>query len=226
MNFGLSRCLGEQGYCPVLTSRIMAVLCGIIFLFWLVDECTASKKYCWYFEGGYPIYFICRSYEDCCGTRCCVRALSIQRLWYFWLLLMMGVLFCCGAGFFIRRRMNPSPLPEDTFNVSFTRHPMTASGESQSHSLVSCPLPPLHIILIHPLPLPFSLPSLYILFLSKYTSFIFLFNSPLPHPLSRSPSLYLPCSSSVLHHGPFLSLSGPMETELLERNAAYSYSCL
>uniref|UniRef100_A0A668B058 Uncharacterized protein n=1 Tax=Myripristis murdjan TaxID=586833 RepID=A0A668B058_9TELE len=26
----------------------------------------------------------CRSYEDCCGTRCCVRALSIQRLWYFW----------------------------------------------------------------------------------------------------------------------------------------------
>ncbi|CAB1326292.1 unnamed protein product [Coregonus sp. 'balchen'] len=103
----------------------MAILCGIIFLFWLVEECTASKKYCWYFEGGYPIYFICRSYEDCCGTRCCVRALSIQRLWYFWLLLMMGVLFCCGAGFFIRRRINPSPLPEDTFNVSFTRHPMT-----------------------------------------------------------------------------------------------------
>uniref|UniRef100_A0A8C7QVJ3 WW domain binding protein VOPP1 n=1 Tax=Oncorhynchus mykiss TaxID=8022 RepID=A0A8C7QVJ3_ONCMY len=61
---------------------------------------------------------VCRSYEDCCGTRCCVRALSIQRLWYFWLLLMMGVLFCCGAGFFIRRRMNPSPLPEDTFNVT------------------------------------------------------------------------------------------------------------
>ncbi|KAJ8374841.1 hypothetical protein SKAU_G00054210 [Synaphobranchus kaupii] len=51
----------------------------------------------------------CRSYEDCCGTRCCVRALSIQRLWYFWLLLMMGVLFCCGAGFFIRRRMYPPP---------------------------------------------------------------------------------------------------------------------
>nr|XP_023865982.1 vesicular, overexpressed in cancer, prosurvival protein 1 [Salvelinus alpinus] len=110
---------------------MMPVLCGIIFLFWLVDECTASKNYCWYFKGGYPIYFICRSYEDCCGTRYCVRALSIQRLWYFWLLLMMGVLFCCGAGFFIRRRMNPSPLPEDTFNVSFTRHPMTAPGLQQ-----------------------------------------------------------------------------------------------
>uniref|UniRef100_A0A3B5AX98 Uncharacterized protein n=1 Tax=Stegastes partitus TaxID=144197 RepID=A0A3B5AX98_9TELE len=27
---------------------------------------------------------VCRSYEDCCGTRCCVRALSIQKLWYFW----------------------------------------------------------------------------------------------------------------------------------------------
>ncbi|XP_024902621.1 vesicular, overexpressed in cancer, prosurvival protein 1 isoform X1 [Pteropus alecto] len=26
----------------------------------------------------------CRPYEDCCGSRCCVRALSIQRLWYFW----------------------------------------------------------------------------------------------------------------------------------------------
>uniref|UniRef100_A0A8C8FI80 WW domain binding protein VOPP1 n=1 Tax=Oncorhynchus tshawytscha TaxID=74940 RepID=A0A8C8FI80_ONCTS len=37
------------------------------------------------------------------------RSLSIQRLWYFWLLLMMGVLFCCGAGFFIRRCMYPSP---------------------------------------------------------------------------------------------------------------------
>ncbi|XP_031662559.1 vesicular, overexpressed in cancer, prosurvival protein 1-like isoform X2 [Oncorhynchus kisutch] len=74
----------------------------------------------------------CRSYEDCCGTRCCVRALSIQRLWYFWLLLMMGVLFCCGAGFFIRRCMYPSPLPEDTFNVAFARHPMTAPGLQQA----------------------------------------------------------------------------------------------
>uniref|UniRef100_A0A8C3AA73 WW domain binding protein VOPP1 n=1 Tax=Cyclopterus lumpus TaxID=8103 RepID=A0A8C3AA73_CYCLU len=66
---------------------------------------------------------------DCCGTRCCVRALSIQRLWYFWVLLMMGVLFCCGAGFFVRRRMYPSPLrDEQAFNVSFTRHPATSPG--------------------------------------------------------------------------------------------------
>ncbi|XP_063461782.1 WW domain binding protein VOPP1 isoform X7 [Pan paniscus] len=66
----------------------------------------------------------CRSYEDCCGSRCCVRALSIQRLWYFWFLLMMGVLFCCGAGFFIRRRMYPPPLIEEpAFNVSYTRQP-------------------------------------------------------------------------------------------------------
>nr|XP_026649218.1 vesicular, overexpressed in cancer, prosurvival protein 1 [Zonotrichia albicollis] len=75
----------------------------------------------------------CRSYEDCCGSRCCVRALSIQRLWYFWFLLMMGVLFCCGAGFFIRRRMYPPPLVEEpTFNVSYTRQPVnTASGSQQ-----------------------------------------------------------------------------------------------
>ncbi|NXL10853.1 VOPP1 protein, partial [Mesembrinibis cayennensis] len=74
----------------------------------------------------------CRSYEDCCGSRCCVRALSIQRLWYFWFLLMMGVLFCCGAGFFIRRRMYPPPLVEEpTFNVSYTRQPVNAASGSQ-----------------------------------------------------------------------------------------------
>uniref|UniRef100_A0A8C0BU26 WW domain binding protein VOPP1 n=1 Tax=Buteo japonicus TaxID=224669 RepID=A0A8C0BU26_9AVES len=97
-------------------------------------RCTEAKKHCWYFEGLYPTYYICRSYEDCCGSRCCVRALSIQRLWYFWFLLMMGVLFCCGAGFFIRRRMYPPPLVEEpTFNVSYTRQPVnTASGSQQS----------------------------------------------------------------------------------------------
>ncbi|XP_048806468.1 vesicular, overexpressed in cancer, prosurvival protein 1 isoform X4 [Tympanuchus pallidicinctus] len=48
-------------------------------------------------------------------------------------LLMMGVLFCCGAGFFIRRRMYPPPLVEEpTFNVSYTRQPVnTASGSQQ-----------------------------------------------------------------------------------------------
>ncbi|XP_058534270.1 vesicular, overexpressed in cancer, prosurvival protein 1 [Ochotona princeps] len=90
----------------------------------LLAECSEAKKHCWYFEGLYPTYYICRSYEDCCGSRCCVRALSIQRLWYFWFLLMMGVLFCCGAGFFIRRRMYPPPLIEEpAFNVSYTRQP-------------------------------------------------------------------------------------------------------
>ncbi|XP_067147312.1 WW domain binding protein VOPP1 isoform X1 [Apteryx mantelli] len=82
----------------------------------------------------FPLFLCrCRSYEDCCGSRCCVRALSIQRLWYFWFLLMMGVLFCCGAGFFIRRRMYPPPLVEEpTFNVSYTRQPVnTASGSQQ-----------------------------------------------------------------------------------------------
>uniref|UniRef100_A0A3B1J1J2 WW domain binding protein VOPP1 n=1 Tax=Astyanax mexicanus TaxID=7994 RepID=A0A3B1J1J2_ASTMX len=94
--------------------------------------CIEAKKYCWYFQEGYPTYFICRSYEDCCGTRCCVRALSIQRLWYFWLLLMMGVLFCCGAGFFIRRRMYLSPLSEEpAFNVSFTRQPVSTPVSQQ-----------------------------------------------------------------------------------------------
>ncbi|XP_060776693.1 WW domain binding protein VOPP1 [Neoarius graeffei] len=105
---------------------------GALLMLWLFIECIEAKKYCWYFQEGYPTYFICRSYEDCCGTRCCVRALSIQRLWYFWLLLMMGVLFCCGAGFFIRRRMYPSPLSEEpAFNVSFTRHPASTPVSQQ-----------------------------------------------------------------------------------------------
>uniref|UniRef100_A0A3B4X453 WW domain binding protein VOPP1 n=1 Tax=Seriola lalandi dorsalis TaxID=1841481 RepID=A0A3B4X453_SERLL len=47
---------------------------------------------------------------------------------------MMGVLFCCGAGFFIRRRMYPSPLrDEPAFNVSFTRHPVTTPGTLVLH---------------------------------------------------------------------------------------------
>ncbi|XP_019394820.1 PREDICTED: vesicular, overexpressed in cancer, prosurvival protein 1 [Crocodylus porosus] len=105
---------------------------ALLLLSWLL-QCTEAKKHCWYFEGLYPTYYICRSYEDCCGSRCCVRALSIQRLWYFWFLLMMGVLFCCGAGFFIRRRMYPPPLVEEpTFNVSYTRQPAnTSSGAPQ-----------------------------------------------------------------------------------------------
>lgn len=37
----------------------------------------------------------CRSYEDCCGTRCCVRALSIQRLWYFWWVTVWVVFTMC-----------------------------------------------------------------------------------------------------------------------------------
>uniref|UniRef100_A0A673JSE6 WW domain binding protein VOPP1 n=1 Tax=Sinocyclocheilus rhinocerous TaxID=307959 RepID=A0A673JSE6_9TELE len=107
--------------------------CGkTIFLLVLVFSVSAVQCIC--FHSSSPLLhsslFICRSYEDCCGTRCCVRALSIQRLWYFWLLLMMGVFFCCGAGFFIRRRMYPSVLSEEpAFNVSFTRQPVSSPGQ-------------------------------------------------------------------------------------------------
>ncbi|CAO2603974.1 Vesicular, overexpressed in cancer, prosurvival protein 1 [Lemmus lemmus] len=91
-----------------------------------------SEKNCIFLPRMYPLSCRCRSYEDCCGSRCCVRALSIQRLWYFWFLLMMGVLFCCGAGFFIRRRMYPPPLIEEpTFNVSYTRQPPNPAPGTQ-----------------------------------------------------------------------------------------------
>ncbi|XP_076152127.1 WW domain binding protein VOPP1 [Alosa pseudoharengus] len=102
----------------------------VIITFWLFNKCAADKKYCWYFEGGYPIYFICRSYEDCCDTECCVRALSIQKIWYFWLLLLLAILFCCGVGFLFRRRIYASAIPEEaTFDVSFTSHPVSATGQ-------------------------------------------------------------------------------------------------
>eukprot|EP00063_Salmo_salar_P061771 XP_014036606.1 PREDICTED: vesicular, overexpressed in cancer, prosurvival protein 1-like isoform X2 [Salmo salar] len=78
----------------------------IVLTFWIFLECVEAKKSCWYFEGGYPIYFM--------------------------LMLMMGVLFCCGAGFFIRRRMYPLPLSVDpAFNVSFTRQPVSTPVSQQ-----------------------------------------------------------------------------------------------
>ncbi|XP_036935468.1 uncharacterized protein vopp1 isoform X2 [Acanthopagrus latus] len=33
-------------------------LADLALTFWLFLECVEAKKYCWYFEGGYPIYFI------------------------------------------------------------------------------------------------------------------------------------------------------------------------
>ncbi|XP_051554328.1 vesicular, overexpressed in cancer, prosurvival protein 1 [Myxocyprinus asiaticus] len=99
----------------------------------LIAETIAEKKYCWYFEGGDPVYLICKTYEECCGTQCCVRALSIQRIWYFWLLLMIGILCCCSAGYFIRRRLHLSSLPEaPDFKVAFTRHPIISPGPRQT----------------------------------------------------------------------------------------------
>lgn len=51
-------------------------------------------------------------------------------------LLMMGVLFCCGAGFFIRRRMYPPPLIEEpAFNVSYTRQPPNPAPGGQQPGL-------------------------------------------------------------------------------------------
>uniref|UniRef100_A0ABI7XJA6 WW domain binding protein VOPP1 n=1 Tax=Felis catus TaxID=9685 RepID=A0ABI7XJA6_FELCA len=51
-------------------------------------------------------------------------------------LLMMGVLFCCGAGFFIRRRMYPPPLIEEpAFNVSYTRQPPNTTPGAQQPGL-------------------------------------------------------------------------------------------
>uniref|UniRef100_A0A8C1YAB6 WW domain binding protein VOPP1 n=1 Tax=Cyprinus carpio TaxID=7962 RepID=A0A8C1YAB6_CYPCA len=96
-------------------------------------QTVAEKKYCWYFEEDYPVYFVCKTYEDCCGTQCCVRALSGQRIWYFWLLLIIGILCCCSTGYFIRRRVHPYPPPEGPdFNVAFTRQPIISPGLSQA----------------------------------------------------------------------------------------------
>ncbi|TRY89167.1 hypothetical protein DNTS_018080 [Danionella cerebrum] len=48
------------------------------------------------------------------------------------LLLMLALLFCCGAGFCIRRRIFSSALREEpAFNVSFTRHTLSAPVSQQ-----------------------------------------------------------------------------------------------
>ncbi|XP_072109726.1 WW domain binding protein VOPP1 isoform X2 [Mobula birostris] len=76
-----------------------AITCLILLLL----ESTAAKKYCWYVDAGYPTYFM--------------------------FLLMMGVLFCCGAGFFIRRRLHPPQMTDDPpFTVGFTRQPVNTTG--------------------------------------------------------------------------------------------------
>ncbi|XP_055058239.2 WW domain binding protein VOPP1 isoform X1 [Misgurnus anguillicaudatus] len=109
----------------------MLQLCCILIAMCLIAETVAEKKYCWYFEEGYPVYFVCKTYEDCCDTQCCVRALSIQRIWYFGLLLVIAIAICCGAGYFIRRRVHTfSDRPD--FNVTFTRHPIISTGLGQS----------------------------------------------------------------------------------------------
>ncbi|KAK7159104.1 hypothetical protein R3I94_005443 [Phoxinus phoxinus] len=110
----------------------MRQLCGLLFTL-LFAETVAEKKDCWYVEGDYPVYFICKTYEDCCGTHCCVRVLSAQRIWFFWLLLIIGILCCCSTGYFIRRRVHPYPPPgEPDFNVAFTRYPIMSPGLRQA----------------------------------------------------------------------------------------------
>uniref|UniRef100_UPI0035900C59 uncharacterized protein isoform X2 n=1 Tax=Myxine glutinosa TaxID=7769 RepID=UPI0035900C59 len=49
--------------------------------------------------------FVCSEYEQCCGTKCCLRVISTYRIWYFWLCLLLGTLFCCGSGMWLKRRL-------------------------------------------------------------------------------------------------------------------------
>ncbi|XP_052404701.1 vesicular, overexpressed in cancer, prosurvival protein 1 isoform X5 [Carassius gibelio] len=73
----------------------------------LFVETVAEKKYCWYFEGDYPVYFV--------------------------LLLIIGILCCCSTGYFIRRRVHPYPPPDrPEFNVAFTRQPIISPGLHQA----------------------------------------------------------------------------------------------
>ncbi|ELW65776.1 Vesicular, overexpressed in cancer, prosurvival protein 1 [Tupaia chinensis] len=69
--------------------------------------------------------------ELCPRCQSCYVTFALGQLWF---LLMMGVLFCCGAGFFIRRRMYPPPLIEEpAFNVSYTRQPPNSAPVLLSH---------------------------------------------------------------------------------------------
>ncbi|XP_065132330.1 WW domain binding protein VOPP1 isoform X3 [Paramisgurnus dabryanus] len=83
----------------------MLQLCCLLISMCLIAETVAEKKYCWYFEEGYPVYFV--------------------------LLLVIAIAICCGAGYFLRRRVHTiSDRPD--FNVTFTRHPIISPGLGQS----------------------------------------------------------------------------------------------
>lgn len=50
------------------------------------------------------------------------------------LLLVIAIVSCCGAGYFIRRRVHTYTLPDrPDFNVTFTRHPILSPGDPTSH---------------------------------------------------------------------------------------------
>lgn len=47
--------------CCVLSLKMLCVCIVCVFNDYLnlsLSQCVEAKKYCWYFEGGYPIYFM------------------------------------------------------------------------------------------------------------------------------------------------------------------------
>ncbi|XP_019635068.1 PREDICTED: vesicular, overexpressed in cancer, prosurvival protein 1-like [Branchiostoma belcheri] len=63
-------------------------------------------RYCYAdYNNGQGQYFNCHQGEYCCGTKCCINtAGAFYSLWYFWLIVLMGIILCSSGGFWYRRR--------------------------------------------------------------------------------------------------------------------------
>ncbi|CAM9432351.1 WW domain binding protein VOPP1 [Lampetra fluviatilis] len=104
---------------------VVVVLMPLAIAAAMLEACEA--KYCNYHKDGFSRPFTCPPYEDCCGKKCCVRVISLYRIWYFWFCLLLGILFCCGSGLWLRRRyLGPRGIAsQPPLTVTYTAH---ASG--------------------------------------------------------------------------------------------------
>lgn len=67
---------------------------------------VVESRYCTHTDAnGSTTYVMCASYEYCCGRSCCRSpTLTFYQLWYFWLLVILTLLLCSGAGWWYRFR--------------------------------------------------------------------------------------------------------------------------
>lgn len=73
----------------------------MVFLMVNVQVCQAV--YCSGTTAKYSRKFTytCHKHQTCCGSGCCDKVYAV---WYVWVILLLSILLCCGAGWFIKRK--------------------------------------------------------------------------------------------------------------------------